>query len=304
MSSERMELIASSERVPIYCPAEGKFSFFNSPYPSHASYAGVDIYPKRTFGDTAPSPVSGQVKRVRRVKCPVARGFEGTASDYVIVLRSLDNQERCIKILHIEPSVSIGDIVEPGDGLGTLLRSGFFDFWTDPHIHLEVRRPSDPIRARGGFKLERLMALKALEASKALTGTVLESTPEYSLVLLDEELKHGIPVDLDGQVGLLDAGLPHYRWLGVHTDKPAPANGTVRLCGSKIGTVRSAHSGMCVAERCGATFTLNDQHVGLSFHLYLSFPLVKIIPLGNRSLASETSEKVHIRVSDNHIRLA
>jgi hypothetical protein len=297
MSGGRMRLVACSEGVTIHCPDDGKFSFFNSPYPAHASYAGVDVYPKGSFGDAAPSPVAGEVRTVRMVRCPQGRGFEGSTSDYVILLRSSDNPERWVKILHVEPSVKVGDVVRPGEGLGTVLRSGFFDFWTDPHIHVEVRQPSDALRARGGFKLERLMKLDVSEAAEDLTGTVVETTPEYSLVALNEESKHGIAVDLDGQVGLLDAGLPHYRWFGVHTDIPPPPSGTIRLCGSKIGNVRSAYSNMCVAEHCGSTFALNGKPVGLSLHLAPSVPLAKIIPLRNRSLGLRKFEEVCITVS-------
>jgi hypothetical protein len=65
----------------------------------------------------------------------------------------------------------VGDVVEVGKPLGILLRSGFFDFWTDPHIHVEVRSPSDPIRAMGGFMLERLIKLDTVTGlTKELLG--------------------------------------------------------------------------------------------------------------------------------------
>ena len=297
MLEGRMEPIASSESVTIHCPVDGKFSFFNSPYPAHASYTGVDVYPKTSFGDTAPSPVRGEVKTVRMVRCPEPRGFEGSTRDHVILLRSIDNPKRWVKILHVEPSVRAGDMVEPGEGLGTLLRSGFFDFWTDPHIHVEVRKPSDALRARGGFRFQRLMMPNVSDALKDLTGTVVDVTSEYSLVALDGGSKHGVPVDLDGQVGLLDAGLPHYRWFGVHTDMPPAATGTISLCGSEIGTVRSAHSNMCVAECFGSVFSLNGKPVGLSLHLYPSSPLAKIIPLKDSRLALRKFENICIAVS-------
>jgi len=250
MLKEEMKLIASSEGVNIYCPVDGKFSFFNSPYPAHPSYTGIDVYPKRDFSKFAPSPVVGEVTNIRRVKCPQGKDFKGSSYDYVILFRSLENSKRWIKILHIKPLVKVGDIVEPGEDLGTLLRSGFFNFWTDPHIHVEVRKPSDAIRARGGLRFERLMEVDALKVARELSGTVIKSNPEYSLVALNEKFKHGIPIDLNGQVGLLDTGIPHYRWVGVHTDSNPSLGGDIRLCGRKIGTVNSTHCNTCIAECC------------------------------------------------------
>ncbi|KYH42128.1 MAG: hypothetical protein AYL33_003640 [Candidatus Bathyarchaeota archaeon B63] len=205
--------------------------------------------------------------------------FKGSIYDYVLLLRSLENPERWVKILHVEPLVKVGDTVEPGEDLGVLLRSGFFDFWTDPHIHVEVRRPSDPIRARGGFKLERLIKIDAAEPLRKLSGRVVESKPEYSLIALNGRFKQGIPVDLDAHIGLLDAGIPHYRWIGIHTNVNPPSSGIIRLCNKKIGTVKSVHSNMCIAECCSPTLTLNGKPVGLSLYMYLSStPLMKIVP--------------------------
>jgi len=298
MFEERMKPIASSEGVTVYCPEKGRFSFFNSPYPAHQAYAGIDVYPKRAFGDVAPSPVGGEVIKIRLVKCPQRKDFEGSSYDYVILFRSIENPKRWVKILHVKPIVNVGDIVESGKDFGILLRSGFFDFWTDPHIHVEVRKPCDPLRARGGFKFERLMEVDCAEAVKDLSGTVVESKPEYSLISLNEKFKHGIPVDLDGVVGLLDAGIPHYGWVGVHVDNNPLINGTVRLCGRKIGTVKSNYSNMCVAEWCSPIFTLNDKPVGLSLYLYpSSAPLIKIIPHRHCGIALEKFEKVSIVIS-------
>lgn len=290
--------IASSEGVNVYCPEDGKFSFFNSPYPAHRYYMGIDVYPKRAFGDVAPSPVIGEVAKVRRVKCPHGKGFEGSSYDYVILLRSLENPKRWVKILHVKPLVKVGDVVEPGEYLGMLLRSGFFDFWTDPHLHIEVRKPSDPIRAKGGFKFERLVKSDAPMAAKKLIGNVIESKPEYSLVTLNEKFKHGIPADLDGQVGLLDAGMPHYGWIGVHMDASPPLGATITLCGKKIGTVKSTHLNMGIAEPCNRVFTLNEKPVGMSLYLHpSSIPLLKIVPHEPNGLNLKELEEVSVAIS-------
>ncbi len=299
MPDKVMKPIASSEGVNIHCPEDGRFSFFNSPYPAHHSFAGIDVYPRRCFGDVAPSPVRGEVTRVRMVKCPKPKNFEGIDYDYVILLRSSENPERVIKILHVKPLVKVGDTVELGAGLGTLLRSGFFDFWTDPHVHVEVRNPSDPIRARGGFRFRRLMDVDDLEATADnLSGVVVESKPEYSLIALDEKFEHGVPAGLNGQIGLLDAGIPHYGWIGVHTEGTPPVSGPVRLCGHKIGIAKYAYSNMCIAECGDPVFSVNGSMIRLSFYLYpSSTPLVKIIPQQSGALSLEKSEEVIVAIS-------
>jgi len=293
-----MKPIASSESVNIYCPEDGRFSFFNSPYPAHRFYAGIDVYPKGVFGDSAPSPVLGEVIEIKRVECPQGKGFASSSYDYVILFSSLENPKKCVKILHVEPVIKVGDTVERGENLGRLLRSGFFDFWTDPHIHVEVRKPSDPIRASGGCKFERLIGVDDTEAAKDLSGIVVECKPEYSLVALNENFEHGIPVDLNGQVGLLDAGIPHYGWIGVHVDFLPQIGESIRLCGKKIGTVKSTHSNMCVAECAGPVFTLKGETVRLSLYLYASStPLVKVIPPKPGLLRLKKFEEVSVSIS-------
>lgn len=292
-----MNPIAYSEGVSVFSPEDGKCSFFNSPYPSHSSFRGIDVYPKGGFGDVAPSPVGGEVIRVRSVKCPKGRGFSGSSKDFIILLRSSENPERCVKILHVKPFVEVGDVVKLGEGLGTLLRSGFFNFWTDPHLHVEVRKPTDPIRARGGLEFERVMEVGASKSPEELIGRVIESKPEYCLVALNREFEYGLPVELDGQCGVLDAGIPHYRWVGVHMDTQPRLNSGISLCGRKIGIVKSAHSNMGVAECCNPVFTLKGKPVGLSLYLYPhSTPLVKVIPRSPGGLALERSEEVSVTV--------
>lgn len=293
-----MEPVASSERVKVYCQKGGKFSFFNSPYPAHSSYSAVDIYSERSFNRVATSPVYGEVMEIRRVNCPEGKCFEGTSYDYVILLCSLENPKRLIKILHVEPSVKVGDVVKLGDSLGSLLRSGFFDFWTDPHIHVEVRDPKDPIRARGGFKFESSVTLKDTVAElEELSGTVVESRREYSLVALNSNFKYGIPVNVDEEIGLLDAGIPHYGLFGVHMRTQPLLGSVVKLCGVKIGSVKSVHSNMCVAKCSDLTFKLNSKPVRLSFYLYLFKPFVKVIPSKFGELKLKKFEETSITIS-------
>lgn len=298
MFEENLEVVASSEGVKVYCPKGGKFSFFNSPYPTHSTHCAVDIYPMKSFGDIAPSPVHGKVMKIRKVNCPEGKSFEGSSHDYVILLHSSENPERWIKLLHVKPIVEEGDSVKPGDDLGFLLRSGFFDFWTNPHIHVEVRNPPDLIRARGGLKFESLIELKnAIAELEELRGVVVEVKEEYSLLALNGNFKYGIPVGVGDEIGLLDAGIPQYKLFGVHMLAKPVLGSIVKLCGAKIGVVKSLHSNFCVAQCSNLTFKLDSEPVKLSFYLYLSKPLVKVIPSKFGELKLEKFEEVSIAIS-------
>lgn len=295
---ETMKPVASSQGVTVYCPENGKFSFFNSPYPMHGAYSAVDIYCGNSFGCFAPSPVYGEIVKIRRVKCPDKKDFECSSFDYVILLRSLENPNMLVKLLHLEPIVEVGDTVKLGENLGFLIRSGFFDFWTEPHIHVEVRNPSDPIRARGGFTFESLQAPKNNAAKlEKLEGKVVESRDEYSLAALDGNLEGGVPVDVDGHIGFLDAGIPHYKTFGVHVCARPSTGGTVSLCGAKIGVVKSVYTSMCVAHCSNITFTLDGKPVRLAFYVHFSKPLLKVIPCRIGELKLEKFEEVSIAIS-------
>ena len=294
-----VEAVACSEGVRVHCPAVGRFSFFNSPYPPHRGCSAVDVYPGVSFGCEAPSPVEGEVVAVRAVRCPWGRGFEASTLDYVVLLRSLENPDRWVKVLHVKPRVMVGDVVRVGAPLGFLLRSGFFDFWTDPHVHVEVRSPSDPIRARGGFTLGRLIMLDTVNGlPEELRGVVVESKPEYSLISLNDGLGCGLPVDVDGEVGFLDGGIPHYGYFGVHVSGKPSKGGVVRLCGVKVGVVRFVFSGMCVAVCCGSNFKLDGKPVGLSTYIHPSGKhFLKVVPNRLGELKLDRFQEVSLAIS-------
>lgn len=293
--------VASSEGIDIYCPAEGRFSFFNSPYFAHKNFIGIDIYPNLKFGEAAPSPVSGEVVGIREIGFFESKSFRCSSKDYVILIKSLENERRIIKIIHVKPTVRVGEIVIAGSKLGSLIRSGFFDFWTDPHIHVEVKDPSNPLRARGGYKIKRTIRMNGggMEGTKGcdeLSGVVIESKSEYSLIDLNLDFKYGLPVDLNGRIGFIDGGIPHYGFFGVHTSFTPKVGEPVKFLGKKIGSVISVFGDMalCLIESRDLTFRINGKPVGLSLYLYLSRPLMKVIPHKIGGLSLKKSDRVKL----------
>ena len=291
--------VAVSEDVTVFCPSDRKFSFFNSPYPAHHLFMGIDVYPKCGFGEIAPSPVKGRVIKVRRVRCPKGRNFQDAGFDSVILLQSLENPERVIKVLHVEPVVRCGEVVEPGESLGHLLRSGYFNFWTEPHIHMEVRKPSDPLRARGGFPFHRLLEFDETDPVEELRGRVKKSRPEYSLITLKGGFAQGLPADVGGEVGLLDGGIPHYRCVGVHMGTTSGSSGVVKLCGKPIATIKAVHGNMCLAECKSFSVRVGGVPIGLSLYLFPnnSKQEVKLVPHKLGALRLKESEEVSLDIS-------
>ncbi len=293
--------VANSEGINIYCPISGRFSFFNSPYFAHRNFIGIDIYPNLKFGEIAPSPVSGRVIGVREVGFFESKNFECSDKDYVILMKSLENKKRIIKIIHVKPIVEVGETVIVGEKLGSLIRSGFFDFWTDPHMHIEVKDPSNPLRARGGYKIKRVMQMDGdnMEETmlcEGLSGVVIESKSEYSLIALNHDFKYGLPANLSGGVGFIDGGIPHYGFFGVHTNFTPKIGEPVRFLGKKIGSVVSVFENMalCFIELRNSTFKINSKPVRLSLHLYPSKPIMKVVPYRMGELTLQKFESVRL----------
>ncbi len=290
--------VATSEKVIVRCPKDGSFSFFNSPYPSHRLSTGVDIYPNIEYGENASSPVSGEITLIRKIRCPGGRGFKDSGYDVVTVLRSHENPERVIKFLHVEPALKCGDFVETGQELGSLLRSGYFSLWTSPHIHVEIRNPFDPIRARGGYPFRRLLEIGDVKPVEELKGTVTKTIHEFSIVRIEEDHANGLTADVGGVTGLLDGGIPYYGWVGTHIGSNPPTGRVVKLCGKPIAIIKTLRGKTCLAD-C-LDFKINVGMIpirGLSLRLSpRALPEIKLIPFKPEGLQLEEDSEVSLSI--------
>jgi hypothetical protein len=143
-----MKIIARHETIDIYAPDYSRFSFLKSPYAAHKTNSAVDIY-YGSFGGEAVSPVDGKIIDIRSYDTPTP--FKNIDSkEYLIAIEQGDH---VIKIIHIEPDVSIGEEILRGDRIGTFIKNGYFIFWNDPVMHVEVRKPHDYLRASNNLNL-------------------------------------------------------------------------------------------------------------------------------------------------------
>ncbi len=292
----RMIPVAEAEGVQIYCPEHGRFAFFNSPYPPHKLNTGVDLYPGERFGGDAYSPVDGEVVLLREVKAPSGHGFEAADHESVIVIRNKDNPETVTKLLHADPLVEVGDNVRIGDVIATTLRSGYYGYGTSPHFHVEIRRPDDPIRARGGFNLSRI-GNTVSEPAEEIEGEVVHVQPEFVYIQINSP-SIGLVGEAGGNPAFLDGGIPYYGWLGAHLHDP-PSNGVLKLLGQNIADITQAFKGSCKADCRGFSFSVKGARVlGLSLTLRPNKEtLVKIIPLRHSSLDIEVGEWLEVRLN-------
>jgi hypothetical protein len=257
--------VAKSGGVVIHCPVDGRYAFYNSPYPAHRLMTGIDIYPNSLNDEPMPSPVEGEVLQVRYVKSPQGHGFEAPLFDVVTIIRSNENPGRVIKVLHIDTKARVGESISTGQILGPLIRSGYFGYQTPLHAHIEVRPSTDPLRVRGGYPIDSLLEVKGLDLTEEITGRVTITRPGYALIKLGLKTP-GIVANVGGVPGILDGGIPLYGWFGAHAENPI-LNAHVKLLGKIIGKITGVHPRTCVAECTKFRFMLGFTPVDAFFML-------------------------------------
>lgn len=212
-----------------------RFSLYNSPYVAHEHGRAIDLYPDAglgpatdSMGSAAPSPVVGDVLDTRTVRAP-PKSYAPDHDHLVLV----DTGEHVARILHVEPRVEIGDSVEIGESLGTLVRAGFFAPWVDNHLHLEFRNSeANPYRASGSLPLDIDVSMAGLDWDGS--GKVVETGETYAVL---DSPTHPAPgerfVGIASEEGpVLDGGFVHYAGGGA---LGSSHEGPVSLLGQRVG---------------------------------------------------------------------
>ena len=289
MTSLLMQPIATCNGVDIFAPQTSKFSFFKSPFAAHASLSAVDIYPGGDFGDMAPSPVWGKVIDIREYPTPTpfpGRNFR----EYLTAIKQGDS---VVKILHMKPVVTMGDTLCVGDPLGTLIHNGYFYFWNDPPLHVEVRDKHDYLRASNHNPLITSFGFSTPDTSceSELYCTVVFCDKRYALLkgTYDGLVVRGFYLGgclLDGliPVGAVDA-IDYF--------------GLIGEC-SPVSYIKSAGNRFMVSTKnVQATVTV-EKHVqclALGFSLSLQEPTIKVIPLQYGQKLFEVGDNVKVTIS-------
>ncbi len=227
-----MHQILNAKGIDIY--ALNRFSFFNSPYPAHKQGKAVDIY-------SSLSPVDGRVKKIIKL-----------SHDYVILIECSQNPDVLAKILHIKPCVKAGEKLGVGDQLGAFIRSKFFHPWTDNHMHLELRKKDDAVRARGGHSLISFKKIGIPPGKIKLDIRIESISNNYITASVPEKhfMKIGKFYGLKyKKSSVICGGLPHYGFGGM------------------------LNHGFKIFENTKMNLILGDKKIkGISLYLYLSNP--------------------------------
>ena len=262
--------IAESRGVTICAQDECFLSFTNSPYYAHRRLASVDVYPRRGV-KVAYTPVQGKVLEAGKLKL---------IDDYILAIQT-ENTGVCVKLLHVKPEVKVGERVSPGDVIGRLVWSPFFDFWTDPHVHIEVRPADDWLRAKGGYTLDPKPLIEKLGGSYPTPRTfrVEEALSQYVLLTPDSPIPHfttPLTFTSDGITFVMEGGLPHYGHGALWTGRAKQRNRALKDVKEsfEIDFVQSGYLHFtCSSEKI---VVKGNMYRGIG--LYLNDPHIKLIP--------------------------
>jgi hypothetical protein len=301
----RLLPIAQVDDVTISAPKAGCISFYNSPYHPHTSGAAVDIYVPRRWHDFAPSPVEGRVTQIYEFTPPKSGAFPVPKREHLLILKSSRAPSRYTRLLHVAPSVKVGDHIAVGDDLGHLIRSGFFNFWTDPHIHVDVRGDGNLLRAKGSLPIHPFSDGAAVQDFK---GDVFEGlevasmTQDYALLRTRHAARlgglWGVPCTVGEDAGLLDGGIPHYSCGGVYlpSSHTVKIGEPVRLGATLIGWVTRLQGTIAYFRGTSLAIHVNQTQIrGLSLYLFLSDQkTIKILPKAPHTLLLHCGESVSL----------
>jgi len=214
--------IVKFQDVQAFCQQSSRLSFFNSPWFSHHQGLAIDIY-DGFFGEEACSPVEGEILAIKRFHSPESRYFKNYPWEWGILIVPFDNGTICFKLLHVKPMIEEGEEIHVGTPIGNYIRTGYFEPWTGPHLHLEIRSKTSSLnamfRASGALRFESLIEPEAnLNPTEELVGQVQQVNSHFiSVQFGDEEMKHGwggFTAKIGSNVCLIDASFAYYDGFG------------------------------------------------------------------------------------------
>jgi len=282
------------------------FTIGTSPYYAHQHGLAIDIYQNLSLDNyDVISPVSGKVIKTKKLIAPKAKFKGGIDNDYIIIIQNFDDTELVYKILHVNPKVQVGDLLEIGDYIGTTIRNGYFAYWSSPHLHLEIRPHDDAIRARGGkifsLNIEKNKKLEKTSSKNQINEIPLEIHsfyPEFLLAKLPTKYYHLIKpfYGVKGNTGnmdcILDGGIPHYKYGTIISQHEFFIDffNSVYFGQHEIGSLQEVRGKFGFVNFNNIKFLLNNEEIrGISLFLGNFVPFIKLIPY-NRKVISNNAE--------------
>jgi hypothetical protein len=239
------------------CAEKGQeYSFFSSPYQAHRDHAAVDIYAGDVFGCDAYSPVSGEVLEVLSFESPTPTGI--ALPEHLIMI---GKGKYAARIMHVSPNVKAGEKIAFGDIIGQTIANGFFSYWVDPIMHVEVRKENDYLRPRGGCELAPLDVIKLSSAFRQndMQG-IVECASNHNVKVRLNKMPSFSVGDLPAQPD----GTTNLDYSGIYGS--FPAGESVYLNGMKIGEIVKTGKYFSTYRTRPMRITVNDSpYEGISF---------------------------------------
>jgi len=300
--------IAKFQNVCAFCQQSTRLSFFNSPWFPHRQGLAIDIY-DGVFGGAAFSPISGEILAVKRFKSPESKYFKSNPWEWGILIVPFDNEAICAKVLHAEPIVEKGEEVQVGTPIGMYVRNGYFEPWTGPHLHLEIRVKKFPLntmfRASGGLNFESLVEPKIeLNSTNELVGQVQQVNPHFLSVEFGEAgwQPHwkGFPAKVGASLCVVDGGLAYYdKFGGILGDTSNILPNTPIVAGDRVigHIVRILGPRRALVQFSPVNITINDQHVmGLSLSTTFTTNQLRIVDRNGMLLNYKEGDEIIIKI--------
>jgi hypothetical protein len=285
--------IIQTEDANVAIEEDSHFTIGTSPYYAHQHALAIDIYQHLQLDNYCViSPIEGEIVKIKELIAPKPKFLNGTAKDYLTLVRNQENDRIIYKILHVKPIVKIGNKIKQGDLLGETIRNGYFAYWSSPHLHLEIRSEYDAIRATGGRSFNLLFNDINLSPENYTTDSIpieiLLTFPEFLLVRLPKEYYIDFQnfIGVKGRINnnldcILDGGIPHYK-RGIAISgrvNKFMTRSSVFLGNVRLGVLESISSQFGIFEFAPFRLCLNGIEVrGISLFLSKKLPILKIVP--------------------------
>ena len=277
-----MRIVGNAEGITLYVSDDAYFSYFNSPYIGHDIGSAIDIYPRKAeWGGAVVAPAAGKIARIKKIQMGQPKLFPTDEVDYGIGIQTETSEANLVRVMHCKPAVTTGESVGVGDHLGTLIRSRFFNYWTGPHLHVEVvpleafKRSSKSYPLNLEYHYETQPAIEFHDAIEFEVGSVTED----NIIGYASSLGHarigsliGLPAvgERKKVEGILDGGISHYKIGGVLGASNLKRGSMVRLMQHPLGIVANVKPSASLFRRGPSVTTILDGHElhGLSCFVY------------------------------------
>ena len=286
--------VVNTELMKVSIPSSSHFSIGTSPYYAHQKAVAIDIYDQITIDNyQVSSPISGKVLQIKELQAPRPRFKGGIDKEYLTIIQNPDDKNTVFKILHIKPYLYVGKKLEVGDPLGETIRNGYFAPWSSPHIHLELKRPDEALRAKGGYNFD-------LNIKRERTTNISQQMNNYEQIPIKIEFVceefilcrfpenfylymepiYGVRGNSGNINYIIDGGIPQYKngIIHFHTGFDAKNIKTIKFLNVEIGKLMEVRGNYGLVQFFPMKMLLSNYVIrGISLFLANFQPFIKII---------------------------